>query len=318
LLPAAKKKSPRRLQSCAAKFPRRQLNMRSSTKSQAAKRKKIRPRDVDAGNPRNKLVYMLLANHAEGNANGQCWPSIKTLSRETGLCRNTVKSARADLVSRGLISYEHRLRSNRSSESTCYTVLLLAPGVKAIDPSPVKAIDPPYEDSIEDSREEAPLSAPAGAPETAPPAPGPLNHNWKPLPDDRAFARKTRGYTDADIDGWLVPGFIDHYTSENKGAVAADWSVRWRKWVRFEKRLPASKVRARNVTPLRPGGANWTERKDSVWVGPGTAKWNTWRAHYVDQGCTVLLKEMDKAAHENKQFIVPSDWPPGHQIAQAA
>jgi DNA-binding MarR family transcriptional regulator len=69
---------------------------------------------------RAKAVYMYLRDRA--GADGSCWPSIRTIGRELGLSRSTVKRAITDLVESGHLVKEHRYRENGSKSSCLYTV----------------------------------------------------------------------------------------------------------------------------------------------------------------------------------------------------
>ena len=61
-------------------------------------------------NHRARAVYMCLKDHADRE--GKCWPGIKTISRELGLSRSTVKRALDDLCKAGLVTREPRWREN--------------------------------------------------------------------------------------------------------------------------------------------------------------------------------------------------------------
>jgi DNA-binding transcriptional MocR family regulator len=65
-------------------------------------------------------VYMYLRDRAD--AKGNCWPSIRTVGRELGLSRSTVKRAIHDLVAGGYLVKEPRYRENGSKTSSLYTV----------------------------------------------------------------------------------------------------------------------------------------------------------------------------------------------------
>ena len=59
-------------------------------------------------NHRARAVYMYLKDHADKQ--GTCWPGIKTISRDLGLSRSTVKRALDDLCGAGLVVKESRWR----------------------------------------------------------------------------------------------------------------------------------------------------------------------------------------------------------------
>ena len=72
-------------------------------------------------NHRAKAVYIYLKDRA--NADGTCWPAIKTIATDLHLSRSTVKRALKDLCRAGLIAKEHRWRENGSYSSNLYTLL---------------------------------------------------------------------------------------------------------------------------------------------------------------------------------------------------
>lgn len=67
---------------------------------------------------RGKTVYMYLKDRS--NAEGECWPAIKTIARDTSMSVSTVKRALADLIRCGLLSKEFRHRENGSKSSNRY------------------------------------------------------------------------------------------------------------------------------------------------------------------------------------------------------
>lgn len=80
--------------------------------------KKIYEKDLS---PRAKLVYMNLYDRA--NENGECYPSIPTISRDTGMSRSTVKRAINDLVKEKMIKVEKRQRQNGGNTSNRYFLI---------------------------------------------------------------------------------------------------------------------------------------------------------------------------------------------------
>ena len=69
---------------------------------------------------RAKSVYMYLKDRS--NAEGECWPAIKTIARDTSMSASTVKRALADLVQCGLLRKERRFRENRGNTSNRYFI----------------------------------------------------------------------------------------------------------------------------------------------------------------------------------------------------
>ncbi len=70
---------------------------------------------------RARSVYMYLCDRAD--AQGKCWPGIKTIASNLKLSRSTVKRALADLEKAGYIEKKARHRENGSYTSNLYTVL---------------------------------------------------------------------------------------------------------------------------------------------------------------------------------------------------
>lgn len=75
-----------------------------------------------AGLPHRAVaVYMYLRDRAD--VQGRCWPAIRTIGRELGISRSTVKRALDDLVKSGYLKKEPRYRENGSKSSSLYTLL---------------------------------------------------------------------------------------------------------------------------------------------------------------------------------------------------
>lgn len=70
---------------------------------------------------RAKAVYLYLWDRSD--AEGKCWPGIKTIAADLGLSRSTVKRALADLERRGCLERTSRFRENGSHTSNLYTLL---------------------------------------------------------------------------------------------------------------------------------------------------------------------------------------------------
>jgi len=67
---------------------------------------------------RAKIVYMYLKDRC--NKEGECWPAIKTIAKDTSMSKSTVKRAIADLIRYGLLVKELRYRENGSNSSNQY------------------------------------------------------------------------------------------------------------------------------------------------------------------------------------------------------
>ena len=69
---------------------------------------------------RAKAVYMYLRDRSD--AEGKCWPGIKTIASDMKLSRSTVKRAVSDLEKAGYLVKAPRYRPKGSSTSNLYTV----------------------------------------------------------------------------------------------------------------------------------------------------------------------------------------------------
>ncbi|MFI3255713.1 helix-turn-helix domain-containing protein [Chakrabartyella piscis] len=68
--------------------------------------------------PRAKALYMYLKDRA--NKDGQCWPALKTIARDTSMSKRTVQRAIDDLLASGLLTKESRVRENGGRSSNNY------------------------------------------------------------------------------------------------------------------------------------------------------------------------------------------------------
>lgn len=69
---------------------------------------------------RARAVYMYLRDRSD--AEGKCWPGIKTIASDLMLSRSTVKRALADLERAGYLTKVSRYRSNGSNTSNLYAL----------------------------------------------------------------------------------------------------------------------------------------------------------------------------------------------------
>lgn len=69
---------------------------------------------------RARTVYMYLRDRAD--AEGKCWPGIKTIASDLKLSRSTVKRALDDLEKTGYLKRLPRYRANGSSTSNLYSI----------------------------------------------------------------------------------------------------------------------------------------------------------------------------------------------------
>ena len=69
---------------------------------------------------RARAVYMYLRDRSD--AEGKCWPGIKTIAADLKLSRRTVQRALSDLERLGYVRRDDRFRDNGSRTSNLYTV----------------------------------------------------------------------------------------------------------------------------------------------------------------------------------------------------
>ena len=70
---------------------------------------------------RARAVYMYLKDRSDKDS--RCWPAIRTIAKELGLSRSTVKRALDDLCQAGLLVKEPRRRENGGCTSNLYRLL---------------------------------------------------------------------------------------------------------------------------------------------------------------------------------------------------
>ena len=70
---------------------------------------------------RAKSVYIYLNDRTNKDRN--CFPSIRTISKELGMSRSSVIRAIADLKKAGLVKTEQRFRANGGKSSLLFTLL---------------------------------------------------------------------------------------------------------------------------------------------------------------------------------------------------
>lgn len=70
---------------------------------------------------RCKTVYIYLKDRSA--ASGSCWPGVKTIARDLGLSRSTVRRALKELERSGWVQRQARYRHNGSRSSNLYTIL---------------------------------------------------------------------------------------------------------------------------------------------------------------------------------------------------
>ena len=69
---------------------------------------------------RARAVYMYLKDRSD--AEGKCWPGIRTIAADLHLSRSTVKRALKDLEQHGYLRRDPRYRDNGSRTSNLYII----------------------------------------------------------------------------------------------------------------------------------------------------------------------------------------------------
>ncbi|MGO5022400.1 helix-turn-helix domain-containing protein [Lawsonibacter sp. LCP25S3_G6] len=70
---------------------------------------------------RCKTVYIYLKDRSA--VSGSCWPGVKTIARDLGLSRSTVRRALKELERSGWVQRQARYRENGSRTSNLYILL---------------------------------------------------------------------------------------------------------------------------------------------------------------------------------------------------
>lgn len=178
----------------------------------------------------NRFVMIALADNA--NDAGECWPSVGTVARKTGISSRGVQRAIRWLEENGWIS----VNKNAGKKGTNAYILHPRQGVTPdkVSPTPRQGVTPtPDKVSPEPSynhQEPSLLKAPALL--VAKP-----NRGTRLLPD--WFLPKEWGEW-AVGEGWSIQGikaeadkFRDYWISKaGSGAVKLDWQATWRNWIR--------------------------------------------------------------------------------------
>lgn len=89
------------------------------------------------------------------------------------------------------------------------------------------------------------------------------------------------------------------------GRTCVNWQAAWANWcinaAQYLKRPPPGGV---------PGAA--------MTITPASPSWNAWKAYFRDNNENVRAAIMDKCADEGRAFTVKTEWPPGHEMNDAA
>lgn len=97
--------------------------------------------------------------------------------------------------------------------------------------------------------------------------------------------------------------FKNHAAMKERTVV--NWQAAWSNWC----------INAAQYLKKPPPGSG---PRSAFTITPESRSWNAWKAHFRDNGDNVRASMMDKCADEGRPFTVSSEWPPGHEMNNAA
>ena len=97
--------------------------------------------------------------------------------------------------------------------------------------------------------------------------------------------------------------FKNHAAMNDRRCV--NWQAAWANWC-----ISA----AQYLKKPQPGAAG----SSAMTITPASPSWNAWKAHFRDNNENVRASLMDKSADDGRPFTVSSEWPPGHEMNNAA
>lgn len=74
--------------------------------------------------PNAKVVYVALCDYADET--GTCWPSRRTVAKDTGLSLSSVDRSLRELVKAGVIEKQTRIKDNGDNASNVYQIMIVA------------------------------------------------------------------------------------------------------------------------------------------------------------------------------------------------
>ena len=69
-----------------------------------------------------KVVYLVLANYSD-NTSGECWPSVKSITKKAGTSKSSVEKGLKELADKDYILRKKRFRENGSQTSSLYILI---------------------------------------------------------------------------------------------------------------------------------------------------------------------------------------------------
>lgn len=89
------------------------------------------------------------------------------------------------------------------------------------------------------------------------------------------------------------------------GRTCVSWQAAWSNWC----------INAAQYLKKPPPGVG---PQSALTIMPASPSWNAWKSHFRDNNNNVVASLMDKCADEGRPFTVKSEWPPGHEMNNAA
>jgi len=292
------------------------------------------------GNAAAKLVLLILAHH-RNHKTGQCYPSIATIARESGLSDRGVRNAIARLVKLKLVE----LRGSRTRRHYHLNVAAPAPGADvpretaasgaatgAVVPAsgaavpardaarsgtPCRRTGKEPESNREGENPRATDNAFSPKTKTLPAAHAHrdatatrLPTDWQPSPAWIAFAQREHPSVDWQRE---ARGFRDYWLAKPGGA-SADWEASWRRWLGQAERFTTKPKSGATPPPFvsRPLGEPWQRRVQSY------QKQRFWLSDWGQppgspSGCRVphdVLREFGYLVHEREKLVPAAADPP--------
>lgn len=206
--------------------------------------------DIPAG---RKLVLLSLCDHADNQ--GECYPSVETLSHKCSMGQRTVQQHINALEHAGMLA--RRFRKGRSTLYRLHPDKFFTPSESAVPQSSpltcaASATSPPQHKHLIPA-DSAPINVSDPSTNRQVACSTPLPDNWMlpPLWAEWALQQQS-SWTMADVQ-FVAEKFRDHWTAlPGARGMKADWFAAWRNWCRNEQRFRHHRAADNGV--WRPSG----------------------------------------------------------------
>lgn len=200
----------------------------------------------------HRFVLIALADNA--NDDGECWPSIATISRKTGLCERSVRLALRHLEAEGWLQTEIGAARAGANRYRIHTPAPHAPGIKcppALHAAPpgITCPTPPASHAPEPSY--ITINEPSFFGDSEPK--GKKQTRRCRLPDGWVPSERnvqdaySKQFTDEEIKN-EADKFRDHHAA--KATVFADWDAGWRTWIGNARKFSRGSISSPNSSAL--------------------------------------------------------------------